>query len=443
LTTWAARKSAELAAKLKGVTQELEEWKQLSKPGAELEKHHTQILRLATQIETVTPDIQARIANVDDWAQTEAMVLELHRIWDFFRNKLALRQVGVFQKYLALADDFAWECYRPAQEKGTGAHNVALAEVREPPLVFLSGITTPFAISRNSSYEREIADDRVRDFRELVVRLPVPVLGVPWFQLRHLPDALVIAHEVGHLVEDDFGLTPTLSRLLTEALTSAGATGRSVEWEGWLGETFADIYGTLAGGPAFAQALADFAAVSISTVSTLKDYPPVDIRVRIVLRALHESGFPTQAQELLQRWESHAPHVNTVDSELPAVVAALINGPYPEFGGAALRDVINFNQLTDAARSGSADLLARATPEVHDIRALLAAAGEAFATNPEAYTAHDTTERVLKHATTLRHSGIRAASDEPQAMLLERDRARAADLLAFLSGSKVTQSQNS
>jgi hypothetical protein len=437
VTGWAGRKSAELSAKLKGLTQELEQWKELSKPHAELEKHHTQIRRLATQIETVTPEIQARIDQADDiqetWAQTESMVLELHRIWDFFRNKLALRQVGVFARYLALADDFAWECYRPAQEKGTGDHNVALAEVREPPLVFLSGITTPFAISRNSSYEREIADERIRAFRELVVRLPVPVLGVPWFQLRHLPDALVIAHEVGHIVEDDFRLTSTLSQLLNEALTSANATGRGAEWEGWLGETFADIYGTLAGGPAFAQALADFAAVSISPVSNLKDYPPVDIRVRIVLRALHESGFPTQAQELRQRWESHAPHVDTVDSELPAVVAALLDGPYPEFGGAALREVINFGQLQAAAHAGAGDLLARVTPEARDIRALLAAAGEAFATDPGGYTTRDTTERVLNHAATIRQSGIRAATAEPKVQ--DHDRATAAQLLAYLAGA--------
>jgi hypothetical protein len=424
MSTWASRKRVELTAKLDGIGAELAIWRDLSRPGAELEKQHTQILRLSRMIEEMTPLVRERIASVagiaDTWTRTENMVLQLHRIWDFFRDKLALRQVDVFREYLDLADEFAWACYQPARERGSGAHNVAPEKVREPPLVFLSGVTTPFAISRGASYEREVG--RVRDFRELVQKLPIPVVGVPWFQLRHLPDALVIAHEVGHLVEDDFGLTPTLERLLAE-------TGAGEEiWGGWLGEVFADIYGTLAAGPAFAQALTDFAAVS--TVHSAPGYPPVDIRVRIVLRALAETGFPHEAADLLERWAAHAPHIDTVDAELPAVVAALVAGPYPEFDGAALSDVIGFSPLHNATEGGARDLLANLTPEVHDIRALLAAAGRAFALDPHTYTERDTTRRVVKRARDIRHSGPRFTGSTPQ--VAEHDRTAAGEVFALL-----------
>jgi hypothetical protein len=432
---WADRKRAELTAKLRGIGAELADWGELSAPGAELEKHHTQIQRLAAHIESMVPSIQQMIDDEDDiletWAATERVVLELHSVWDFFRNKFALRQASMFHGYLALADDFAWACYRPAQMVGVGPHNVELSEVREPPLVYLAGVTAPFAISRGASYAREVATSG--HFSLLVRRLPVPVIGVPWFQLRHLPDTLVLGHEVGHLVEDDFCLTPRLTELLSEALLTAGALDRLDIWSDWLGEVFADIYGTLAGGPAFAQAFADFAAVSLSSVDAAEGYPPVDIRVRIVARALVETGFAEQAADLLARWRAHVPHVSDVDIELPMVVSALINGPFGQFGGRALSAVFSFTGLNDATESAAADLLSNMTPAVHDVRVLLAAAGRAFVTDPARYAELDANRRVMNHASVIRDRGPRSARlDVPETVIAEHDKARAAELLDIM-----------
>lgn len=433
---WAGRKRAELTAKLRGIGAELAYWRAESVPGGELEKHHTQIRRLAAQIESMVPTIQGMIDDegdiLENWTGIERIVLELHGVWDFFRNKFALRQVGVFHGYLALADDFAWACYRPAQTAGVGPHNVGLADVREPPLVFLSGVTAPFAISRGASYAREIATPD--HFSGLARRLPVPVVGVPWVQLRHLPDTLVLGHEVGHLVEDDFGLAPRLRELLSEALDEAGAADRLDLWTGWLGEVFADVYGTLAGGPAFAQAFADFAAVSLSSVDSTAGYPPVDIRVRIVVRALVETGFTEQAAGLLARWRAHAPHVPNVDAELPVIVSTLLNSPYPQFGGRTLVSVFSFTGLEDATEAAGDDLLSNMRPEAHNVRVLLAAAGRAFATDPARYAELDVNRRVLAHAKTIREHGPRSARfrDVPEAAITEHDRVVASALLDLM-----------
>jgi hypothetical protein len=61
------------------------------------------------------------------------------------------------------------------------------------------------------------------ELQRAVERLPIPPVGVPWFQLRPLPDALVLAHAIGHHVENDFDLTPTLRELADAALTFAAA----------------------------------------------------------------------------------------------------------------------------------------------------------------------------------------------------------------------------
>ena len=134
-------------------------------------------------------------------------------------------------------------------------------------------MAAPFAIPRGSSYAHQLSPGVMNSAQlaEAVRCLPIPVVAVPWFQLRHLPDALVLAHEVGHHVEDDFGLTPTLRGLAGAALAKAPGEHRQ-RWDGWLGEVFADVYGALCAGLAFGQALADFAATGPEDAVATAEY---------------------------------------------------------------------------------------------------------------------------------------------------------------------------
>ena len=63
------------------------------------------------RLPALADDEQRLLAGAMD---VELMILELHRIWEFFRAKFALRYVDWFAGHLAAADELAWRCYAPA-----------------------------------------------------------------------------------------------------------------------------------------------------------------------------------------------------------------------------------------------------------------------------------------------------------------------------------------
>jgi hypothetical protein len=416
VTARADRKQAELQAKLAGLDDEFATWLEASEQDMPLEKHHTQIRAVIGSLAVPVEHLRGRIGSpgqLDQWTQTERELLRIHEVWDFFRQKLALRDVPVFRPYLDLADEFTWACYEPAQRLGRASGALPPDGMREPPLTFLGPAAAPFAIPRGSSYAQQVSPGVMNsaELADVVRCLPIPVVGVPWFQLRHLPDALVLAHEVGHHVEDDFGLTLTLAALTDAALADVPGEHRR-RWHGWLGEVFADVYGALCAGLAFGQALVDFAMTGPEASVGTADYPPLGIRVRVVAEALGRGGAAGRGEAMLAQWAADFPAepASEYGDEAAAVVRALIAGPYPQFGRVPLTSVADAARWEVTAQETAAALLRRSqlSPAI-DVRILLAAAGLAFARNPRAYGERDATQAVLAHARVIETRGLRAA----------------------------------
>jgi hypothetical protein len=448
VSSWADRKQAELLAKLASVDDELAYWQAQARPNGPLEKHHTQLARLAAELTPVVAQVRADIEVADlraSWPQFERRVLDLHRVWDFFREKLALRAVDRFADYLLAADEFAWACYQPMQEAATTAGTVDIAGVREPPLVSFAPISTPFSIPRGSSYAEEAGGVALVTplSRELAERLPIPVVGIPWYQLEHLPDALVIGHEVGHHVERDAQLTSTVRRLAGEAARPE----RRADWESWAGEAFADVYGALCGGPAFAQVLADFLVVAGAEHAASRDYPPVKLRVGLTVATLEAAAAVASPRErdetsaavaeLRGGWAADGVVTDLGDhaAEVDAVARALVAGPYPELGGGALTDVIRFDAKRLAAhRDDAAALVDGRVPATNDARTLLAAAARAYALDPRSYRARNAPDRVLRRMRLIQKPGVREAPELPPADRPAADAKAARKLYALLVG---------
>ncbi|WP_030450271.1 hypothetical protein [Herbidospora cretacea] len=363
------RRAIELRAKIAGLEAELAAWRSLSAPGARLEKHHTQIVAVTAALQVAVDHLTGRADSGDPWTTTEHLLIRTHDVLDYFRAKFALRLADVFAGYLTVADELAWECYEPVR-----AHAPRL---KEPPLVFLSRSAEPFSIARGADYAAELTAKPHGTLRRVVECLPVPLIGVPWFHLRHLPDALVIAHEVGHLAETDLGLTPTLRRLIA---------GSGPDWRRWLGEVFADVYATLATGPGYLSALSDFLDTG-SGGTGAGAYPPPETRLDVV-RAVLDGGSATEAAE---------------------VATALVAGPYPELGGRRLDEILTFDR--DLADRQARALLQRMAPDPRaGVRTLLASAALAFARDPAAYEKAGATDRVLEAARRRITAGVRAAA---------------------------------
>jgi hypothetical protein len=425
----ARRKKIELQQKLSSLQSEFESWRNQSKAYQPLEKHHSQIHRVTLQLEGLNKEIKFELDQLGDGPEVltkardlELAILDSHRVWEFFRSKLSLRSIEWFNKYLIAADELAWECYSAAQNK-LDPNYLAKEKVKEPPLVFFNGGSSPFTVPRDYDFDAEaVPDEEIKTGGVLAVlrALPIPVIGIPWFQIQHLPEMLVVAHEVGHDVESDFELTVDLQQALNTAMDAAKTdAGHRSAWHAWLGEIFADVYGVLSCGPAFVQSLMDFLATdpnqttrAVRTAPRWGLYPTDYLRVLINIEALDETVFEKDRTRLKDQWTAtYRQHAMTdYEKDIPVVVKAIIDGPYTAFGGASLKDVISFSVADQFVTNSDANRLAQgAGPEASTTRILFAAATTVFARDPEQYGKLKLQPLILDHVNQIRKAGVRGS----------------------------------
>jgi hypothetical protein len=365
------RRRAEIEAKVKSLYVELEHWKALTeRESLGLRRHYTQVRRLAAVleglVESVRKDLRQMPAEaivLDKAMALENGILAAHSIWEVFRTKFVLREDKLFRGMLAACDDLAWECYGPAMQQFDPSR-------KGPPLVYFSATWSPFMVPRDSSFQNEVragpgAAGALRDdaFIEVLKHLPIPLIGVPWYHTFHLPGAIVIAHEVGHVVEFDFDLTTDIAT----TLSSAGLDHREI-WMGWAAEVFADLYGCLCMGPAFVGAMMDLLTTSVDSVQkevrTGGKYPTRALRIELMLDALTYLGHETDVCRLRTTWEdvygTNGAVANFKD-DVAKVTSAIYRGPYR---GLALTDIISFTGnayadklIGEAAVSGQTEAL--------------------------------------------------------------------------------------
>ena len=395
----AARKSVELQAKLAGLQQEFRDWTAASAKGGPLRKHATQLQRLIQQLGGMADGVQAQLAAVPATpdgvlAQARIMqlrILEVHRLWDYFRGKLALRYVPWFADYLAAADDLAWECYAPVRLPSALPVDSA---PRAAPLVFLTDEFSPYTHARADAYEVDDTDLPMlsdSQFAEIADALPVPVIGVPWYQVTHLPDLPLIAHEVGHDADVDLELVTARREHLAPLLDTLG--NRRGGWLIWQDELFADLYGTLCLGPAFAAALMDLLTTDRSSVAAEAAaanpvaHPPAGVRMRAVVEMLRLMELTAEADQWWQQWVSAFPPDGADDyvDDVSKVVGRLDQFSIARLGG-TLREKLAFSSSQQqSAVTEHRNLVKGIAPMTRNIRVLVAAARYAYDADPAGF----------------------------------------------------------
>ncbi|UPK11137.1 hypothetical protein IVA93_33995 [Bradyrhizobium sp. 155] len=361
------RRRAEIDAKVESLDKELAHWKALTEcEGLGLRRHHTQVGRVAEVLDGLTESVRqvlARLpegANVLDQASSlENSILAAHSIWEVFRAKLVLREDAIFRGVLAACDDLAWECYGPAMQ-------LFDPDRKGPPLVYFTATWSPFMTPRDSSFHNEVragpgAAGALREdqFLRVLKYLPIPLISVPWYHAVHLPGAIIIAHEIGHVVEFDFDLTADIAA----ALSNAGLEQDYI-WKGWASEIFADLYGCRCMGPAFVGAMMDLLTASVSSVQNEirsgGKYPSRALRVELMLEAL-QRDHAADAARLRTTWQEVYGPLETMPEfrqDVATVVDAIHAGPYR---GHRLTDIISISgdafadrTIGEAAGQGSA-----------------------------------------------------------------------------------------
>jgi hypothetical protein len=376
------------------------------------------------------------------------MSLAVFRVWEFFRNKLAQRLETEYRNYLVIADEFAWACYQPVITAGI---------LKEPPLTYFNGASSPFILTRKSRFEPEAVPRELIQgdaFEEALERLPFPVIGVPWNQSAHLAEAVVIGHEIGHSIEVDLKLRTTIRQLIKDALS--GANGSNVaEWTSWASELFADAWGSLSTGPAFVEALLDFLGADSAYKATAPipgDYAPAWLRFHFNLAVLANIGFKDEAAQLRNESQSAFPQpaeYALFAKQAEAVAEKLVLDKMAELKSRSMKETYCFvAHQQKAAKEQAANAVGnQPMRQIEDIRVWFAAAEYAFHSDPDGFerkqtgrkTAREIIEaRIAECITPGRRRNERALTKEEKAVRAERDRSTASALFAAWRQSTQT-----
>lgn len=414
-----ARTAAELRARLAGLDSELDAWLAATTEDGLLRRHHTQIEAVAGTLKQVSAGLVAQFDRTDPglWIldrirSVDRRIMDLHRLWGFFRAKFALRYVPWLEAPLVTADDLAWDCYSPVQKF------IAADQRREPPLVYFTGGTSPFLLPRGTPYVVEPLPDgsmREPEFAEAVRLMPVALIGLPWFQVDHLPDAPLIAHEVGHAVEQDLGIAGRVRSLIEGAVPPE----RQCAWSAWSTEVFADVYGTLCCGSGFAQALTALLAVhprqvkgEVRTPAAWGSYPTRTLRVLLTAAALTELGVQPADQPVADAWLTTYPDrpLAEFEPDVGPVAAAVLKGPYAALGDKCLTAIIGYSAADEQVVSRLAGrLLDRWNLDEGGVRHFVAAARLAYDRDRNGYALQGAAQIVRTKIAKVPWDGVRAA----------------------------------
>ena len=288
------RRKLEVEKAAAALSAELKEWQRAASAQEELETHHSQIEAACATLAALLDQLPGATPR-----QAAAILQSGFRIWDFYRAKFAQRLDARLSPFLNVADQLAYDCYSA----------VGKALEKAPPLVVLTGASQPYVQKRQSPFIVEgvaTQEGLAEAALAATAQLPFPVIGLPWSQPSLLAGLTAIPPEVSHTVEDDLGLTPDL-----QSVFDTGNT-RSSHWQRWQRELFADSWGALCCGPAFALGLADHLAPAKpwrEPIDPHKVYPPAWLRIRYsfrLARALwnNAADWPAALTARITDWEA-------------------------------------------------------------------------------------------------------------------------------------------
>ena len=327
-------------------------WRNITTNDSAWQKHFTQVRRITELLERLIADAWHAPTSEGEGTALARQARDLlfaQRAWDYFRSKIALRDQKDLRPLLQCADEFAWSCYRPAWEQARQAHTIKATDLKEPPLTYLTGSETPFVQVRQGRYAPEgIGAEDARNYGSLLA-LPIPVIGLPWQQLKQAALIVTLAHEVGHSVDEDFAVGAAVDAAIGSLGSVLGE--RSKAWLAWRRELFADAYGVLCTGPAHLIALSDYLVgppteVQTERVDSAKPgrYPPRQLRMLVNAQLLAAAGLADVG--IWTAWNEEYPVRGMQDfdeyaDDAPHVAHALLHTPIPKFGGKSVKEVIS------------------------------------------------------------------------------------------------------
>jgi hypothetical protein len=344
------------------LSSQLDTWIARAATGDTLEKNFSQIRALdyfmrtlcrlnEESCNTLNPagDVDTFLSGALDLTER---TIKTHTIWDFFRDRLELRFVPQFQQPLLMADLVCHDCYSLVMDRAESLQIVPKHGFREYPLI---GLVSQFSAATWRRGGRPPALENQN--------LPLPVVDMPWDCLVNPWELLVIAHEVGHDVDEDLGrlsmeLQPIVSRELDQLQTPMD---RILQWQRWTSEILADLVGILLMGPVYARTLTGLLMLPrhlVRRIGSATRHPPHYLRTFVNTALIHRLGFSRLGKELEAGWQALYGKPNDEFSpyfpDIEPVISAILDTPLmilqsPDSQLHSLSELISFTPDDQAA----------------------------------------------------------------------------------------------
>ncbi|HEX7317619.1 MAG TPA: hypothetical protein VF297_27200 [Pyrinomonadaceae bacterium] len=307
--------------------------------------------RQAALLEELKPSLPAG-EFADKYLSLTDEIVGAHDLWRIFRYIMAQHADEALKQFIVAADHVAADCYRTCMNKARLWKLVREEELREPPLVYLEAGASPSTASRGMA--AETLSLPLRRYRNM--RLPIPIVLLPFDHATSFWTLCNLYHEVGHNLDQDLKLRQELGdHLLTRMGQEGWLAERQQSWWKWGGEILADVFGVLLGGAGFAYSLcwwllALAPAERFRELDSRDVHPPPYVRVHLIAALLRESGSQELAQAaaaILAEWEAQpkpdwvAPYL----AEGAVVVDVFLNQKLTALGGE--RTLRDFNDDLD------------------------------------------------------------------------------------------------
>jgi hypothetical protein len=302
-------REAETMAEIGVLREEVAAWRDRWENDAAVDAHRTQLTRLSDVLDGVITDTEKWLreetgpavgagAVYEACRKADELTLHARRLWRWYADKIDLLQgepATPAARMVRAADELIWSCWKTAWTRlGEGGLTV------KPPAAPIPYIEATFAASATPR-DHVPRDIKPGDDDELLKRhvdqLPITVIALPPGCARRPWWLIIAAHEAGHLVQDEMGLTEATACQLEAAALGASGGDRELadQWRTWGRELFADAFSVLLAGPAATWAISELemrADLNYQPAKGISLYPPPLIRVAVANEVARLAGIP-------------------------------------------------------------------------------------------------------------------------------------------------------
>lgn len=245
--------------------------------------------QLTASLDKLTVDLSGE-KFAAQYLATSDEIVGIQDLWQIFRHIFAQRENENSKRAVDAADLIAADCYLTCMNRAKEWGLVAEQQFREPPLTYFEAEISPSTSERGKAVES--LGFAVRRYRDM--RLPIPIVLMPFDQIKSIWMFCNLHHEVGHNLDRDLNLREAFSSPLLTRMTNAGiASERQKMWWKWSGEILADVFGIMLGGAGFAYALCNWLlilspAAGFQELDAQAVHPPFFVRANLIAAMLEK-----------------------------------------------------------------------------------------------------------------------------------------------------------